>query len=94
AVGAAIVAAAVPRTHAIGAQWVLSHEGLSPADRPLALFPHRIQSLGFDEMGGLFRGHRMVAYRNRLAHLSRAGVGGPALGGAGGAARGGLLAAR
>jgi hypothetical protein len=73
--GSALLALAVPRTCALGSQWVLSHDGLRQADRPLALYPRRPQSLGLRELGGLFPGHRMISYRNRIAHLAAATAG-------------------
>ncbi|GBF96415.1 hypothetical protein Rsub_09214 [Raphidocelis subcapitata] len=68
----AVIAAVVPRTRPIGTQWVLTHEGPQPAGRPARAYPQQPAALGLGELGGLFPGHRMVAYRNRVAQLGGA----------------------
>jgi len=78
--GKVILAITVPQTCPLGSQWVMSHDGLVPlTDRPLTCFPRHPQSLGLTKLMGLFPGHRMVSYRNRLAHLSRGASAGGAL---------------
>ncbi|GBF91817.1 hypothetical protein Rsub_04922 [Raphidocelis subcapitata] len=71
--GSAILMWAVPRNCPLGSQWVLSADGLAPADRPLCRFPRAPQALGLKQLGGLFPGHRMIAYRTRIAQLSSRG---------------------
>ncbi|GBF95558.1 triacylglycerol lipase [Raphidocelis subcapitata] len=64
---ALIVVFVVPRTYTIGTQWVLTKHGLEPALRRLEEYPRDWASLR--PIGGLFPGHRMVAYRDRLGKL-------------------------
>jgi hypothetical protein len=65
----AIIAAVVPRTCPIGAQWVLTHGGPERQRRANTSYPQQPDGLGLEDLGGLFPGHRMVAYRNRVAHV-------------------------
>jgi hypothetical protein len=66
-VGSLIVTFCVPRTYTIGQQWVLTAQGLEPALKPLDQYRRDWAEMG--ALGGLFPGHRMVAYRNRLVRL-------------------------
>jgi hypothetical protein len=66
-IGSLIVTFAVPRTYTLGQQWVLTGQGLEPALKPLAQY-HRDWT-EFGTLGGIFPGHRMIAYRDRLIRL-------------------------
>lgn len=70
-VGSAALRASMPASHPLGQQWVLTREGLQPADRPLKEYPKCATSLRLRELGGLFPGHRMIAYRRRVVALKR-----------------------
>jgi hypothetical protein len=48
---------------------VLTGAGLELVAKPLAAYPRNGDALGLKELGGLFPGHRMIAYRRRLAAL-------------------------
>ena len=66
-IGSLIVTFAVPRTYTLGQQWVLHGRGLEPALKPLNKYPRDWSEFG--TLGGIFPGHRMVAYRDRLVRL-------------------------
>lgn len=68
-VGHAAYQAALPPSHPLGQQWVMTDSGLEPVAMPLTSYPRTGEGLGLQELGGLFPGHRMIAYRRRLAHL-------------------------
>lgn len=68
-VGHAAYQAALPPSHPLGQQWVMTESGLEPVAMPLTSYPRTGEGLGLQELGGLFPGHRMIAYRRRLAHL-------------------------
>lgn len=68
-VGHAAYQAALPPSHPLGQQWVMTVSGLEPVAKPLASYPRTGEGLGLQELGGLFPGHRMIAYRRRLANL-------------------------
>jgi hypothetical protein len=70
--GSAVIAWAVPRNFPLGSQWVLTHDGLLPQGRSLGAFRRDASSLNLEELGGLFPAHRMISYRNRVAHLAAA----------------------
>lgn len=68
-VGHAAYQAALPPSHPLGQQWVMTGSGLEPVAKPLSSYPRTGEGLGLKELGGLFPGHRMIAYRWRLANL-------------------------
>lgn len=68
-VGHAAYQAALPPSHPLGQQWVMTGSGLEPVAKPLSSYPRTGEGLGLKELGGLFPGHRMIAYRRRLANL-------------------------
>jgi hypothetical protein len=68
-VGHAAYQAALPASHPLGQQWVMTDAGLEPVAKPLTSYPRTGEGLGLKELGGLFPGHRMIAYRRRLANL-------------------------
>lgn len=68
-VGHAAYQAALPPSHPLGQQWVMTGSGLEPVAKPLTSYPRTGEGLGLKELGGLFPGHRMIAYRRRLANL-------------------------
>jgi len=57
----------VPRTYTVGQQWVLTRQGMEPALRALDRYHRDWEE--HKSLGGLFPGHRMIAYRNRLSRL-------------------------
>lgn len=68
-VGHAAYKAAMPPSHPLGQQWVMTGAGLELVVKPLGAYPQNADALGLKELGGLFPGHRMIAYRRRLASL-------------------------
>jgi hypothetical protein len=68
-VGHAAYKAAMPASHPLGQQWVMTGSGLELVVKPLHAYPRSGEGLGLKELGGLFPGHRMIAYRRRLAVL-------------------------
>jgi hypothetical protein len=68
-VGHAAYQAALPPSHPLGQQWVMTVSGLEPVAKPLTSYPRTGEGLGLKELGGWCPGHRMIAYRRRLANL-------------------------
>ncbi len=66
-VGSLVIKAALPATHPLGQQLVMTSDGVSELDRPLRTYPRARADLA--DLGGLFPGHRMIAYRRRLVTL-------------------------
>jgi hypothetical protein len=66
--------AAVPVSHPLGQQYVMTGSGLEPAMRPLKSYPRNGEGLNLQQLGGLFPGHRMIAYRRRMVKLLQQGT--------------------
>lgn len=61
--------AALPVSHPLGQQYVMTGSGLEPVVRPLKSYPRSGEGLGLKQLGGMFPGHRMIAYRRRMVTL-------------------------
>lgn len=93
--GSAAYQAALPVTHPLGQQWVMTAGGMEWQARPLDSYPRDRDQLGLAELGGFCPGHRMIAYRRRVTRLSSGfdgRLGSSSLGSGGGG--GGLGAAK
>jgi hypothetical protein len=66
--------AALPVSHPLGQQWVITGAGLEAVDRPLKNYPRSGEGLDLKQLGGLFPGHRMIAYRRRMVTLLQQGA--------------------
>eukprot|EP00775_Hariotina_reticulata_P012111 gene12111-12250_t len=66
--------AALPVSHPLGQQWVLTANGSEEAAKPLSSYPKHADALKLKELGGLFPGHRMIAYRRRVVALRDQGL--------------------
>jgi hypothetical protein len=66
--------AALPVSHPLGQQYVMTGAGLEPVDRPLKSYPRSGEGLDLKQLGGLFPGHRMIAYRRRMVKLLQQGT--------------------
>jgi hypothetical protein len=66
--------AALPVSHPLGQQWVLTASGPEEAAGPLSSYPKAADALKLKELGGLCPGHRMIAYRRRVVALRDQGL--------------------
>jgi hypothetical protein len=66
--------AALPVSHPLGQQYVITGAGFEPVDRPLKSYPRSGEGLDLKQLGGLFPGHRMIAYRRRMVTLLQQGA--------------------
>jgi hypothetical protein len=66
--------AALPVSHPLGQQYVITGAGLEAVDRPLKSYPRSGEGLDLKQLGGLFPGHRMIAYRRRMVTLLQQGA--------------------
>lgn len=66
--------ATIPVSHPLGQQVVMTGAGPRPASKPLKGYPHNAEGLNLQQLGGLFPGHRMIAYRRRMVALLQQGV--------------------
>lgn len=60
---------AVPVSHPLGQQWVMTRDGMEKVVKPLKAYPKDTQDLGLQQLGGFAPGHRMIAYRRRVVNL-------------------------
>lgn len=60
---------ALPVTHPLGQQFVMTGSGMEQVAKPLKAYPKAAQDLGLQQLGGFAPGHRMIAYRRRLVNL-------------------------
>ena len=81
-VGKLMVRVVFPRNFPVGQQWVLTSDGAFPLThaQPVSSFRSQAEDLDLAGLGGMFPGHRMIAYRRRMVQLLRPDdglVGGP-----------------
>jgi hypothetical protein len=72
-VGKLMVRAMLPKNFPVGQQWVLTSDGAFPVTRaqPVSSFSPQPEQLDLAGLGGMFPGHRMIAYRRRMVQLLR-----------------------